>query len=107
VKNEECVHTGANGTCYTSIHYNTTSYYKLKLPILSNIELIIGSDYEITICHHFPPSWCPTVPLFKNPETGVFLGFRDYGKNALPRANMRQNNKQPRKQGVLASVPLV
>jgi hypothetical protein len=52
-----------------------------------------------------PPSWCPTVPLFKNPETGVFLGFRVYGENAIPKANKKQNVKQPNKQGVLASVP--
>ncbi len=41
----------------------------------------------------FPPSWSPTVPLFKNPETGLFLGFRVYGENAMPKANKKQNNK--------------
>jgi hypothetical protein len=54
----------------------------------------------------FYPSWWPTVPLFKNAETGVFLGFRVYGQNAMPKANEKQNIKQPNKQGVLASVPL-
>jgi hypothetical protein len=53
-----------------------------------------------------PPFWSPTVPLFKNPETGVFSGFRVYAENAMPKANKKQNNKQPNKQGVLASLPL-
>jgi hypothetical protein len=37
----------------------------------------------------FPPSWCPTVPLFKNPETGMFLGFWVYGENANAQSKTR------------------